>query len=247
MNKETVFKWIWEECPAKNGDKLVLLAMACFWKDGRCWVAPEMMRHKTGMTDRNIYRCLKRCEASGWIKDMKAPRRKSGQRMAKHYCFPLVTDKLSVEGSLFTDKLSESSDKLSYYKDTKNNSSSATTEEKETPRLTILDQSPNPPLSESQKKKGPAKRDGALGLHLSDADWLESLAKKPEYAHINVYAKRDKLIAWCAARGEKLTRQRLKKCLDKDAQEQVMGAPAPKPVRIVRDEFEEMKRELAAG
>ena len=82
---------------------------------------------------------------------------------------------------------------------------------------------------------------------MTDDEWLAHLAHRPEYAHLNVRAKFDAMLAWCRKKGEQPTRKRLQVWLDKDAQDQVMAPVVAAPVRIVRDEFEEMKRELAAG
>jgi GNAT superfamily N-acetyltransferase len=82
---------------------------------------------------------------------------------------------------------------------------------------------------------------------MSDDDWLDHLATLPQYRGVNVRAKFEHLLAWCSNKGETPTRQRLKVWLDKDAKQQRMAPPAPKIVKIVRDDFSELMQELAVG
>lgn len=112
-DKTPIFKWIWEQCPAKNGDKLVLLCLACFAdpeKDGECWAAPEMLEAKTGMTRRNIYRCMQRLVANGWLILGAERRVEHGRTLCRRYRIPYMSDNLS---DLSSDNLSPSSDNLS--------------------------------------------------------------------------------------------------------------------------------------
>ena len=88
-------------------------------------------------------------------------------------------------------------------------------------------------------------RESILGKGMSDDDWLDHLATLPQYAGVNVRAKFEHLLKWCVDKGETPTRQRLKVWLDKDAKQQRMAAPAPKIVKIVRDDFSELMQELA--
>ena len=114
-DKTPIFKWIWEKCPAKNGDKLILLRLACFSEaDGTCWAAPEMLEASTGMTRRNIYRCLERLAASGWLVMLGEKRVENGRMLCRRYRIAFVNDNLSVGSS---DNLSNSSDNLSFSSD----------------------------------------------------------------------------------------------------------------------------------
>jgi hypothetical protein len=111
VDKTPVFKWIWERCPAKNGDKLVLLRLACFSEaDGTCWAAPEMLEASTGMTRRNIYRCMDRLVANGWLVILGEKRVENGRMLCRRYRIAFENDNLSVDSS---DNLSFSSDNLS--------------------------------------------------------------------------------------------------------------------------------------
>jgi hypothetical protein len=111
VDKTPIFKWIWERCPAKNGDKLVLLRLACFSEaDGTCWAAPEMLEASTGMTRRNIYRCMDRLVANGWLVILGEKRVENGRMLCRRYRIAFVNDNLSVDSS---DNLSNSSDNLS--------------------------------------------------------------------------------------------------------------------------------------
>jgi hypothetical protein len=112
-DKTPIFKWIWDVCPAKNGDKLVLLCLACFAdpeKDGECWAAPEMLEAKTGMTRRNIYRCMQRLVANGWLILGAERKAEHGRTLCRRYRIPYSSDNLS---DLSSDNLSSSSDNLS--------------------------------------------------------------------------------------------------------------------------------------
>jgi hypothetical protein len=111
VDKTPIFKWIWERCPAKNGDKLVLLRLACFSEaDGTCWAAPEMLEASTGMTRRNIYRCMDRLVANGWLVILGEKRVENGRMLCRRYRIAFENDNLSVDSS---DNLSNSSDNLS--------------------------------------------------------------------------------------------------------------------------------------
>jgi hypothetical protein len=115
VDKTPIFKWIWEKCPAKNGDKLILLRLACFSEaDGTCWAAPEMLEASTGMTRRNIYRCIERLAASGWLVMLGEKRVENGRMLCRRYRIAFVNDNLSVGSS---DNLSNSSDNLSVSSD----------------------------------------------------------------------------------------------------------------------------------
>jgi hypothetical protein len=112
-DKTPIFKWIWDVCPAKNGDKLVLLCLACFAdpeRDGECWAAPEMLEAKTGMTRRNIYRCMQRLVANGWLILGAERKVEHGRTLCRRYRIPYSSDNLS---DLSSDNLSPSSDNLS--------------------------------------------------------------------------------------------------------------------------------------
>jgi hypothetical protein len=115
VDKTPIFKWIWERCPAKNGDKLVLLRLACFSEaDGTCWAAPEMLEASTGMTRRNIYRCMDRLVANSWLVILGEKRVENGRMLCRRYRIAFVNDNLSVDSS---DNLSNSSDNLSVSSD----------------------------------------------------------------------------------------------------------------------------------
>jgi len=104
-HKTPIFKWIWEKCPAKNGDKLVLLRLACFAeKDGTCWAAPEVLESSTGMTRRNIYRCMDRLVADGWLEMLGKRRAENGRMLCQRYRIAFKNDNLSLIGdNLSTD------------------------------------------------------------------------------------------------------------------------------------------------
>jgi hypothetical protein len=113
VDKTPIFKWIWDVCPAKNGDKLVLLCLACFSEeDGSLWAAPEMLESKTGMTRRNIYRCIDRLIANGWLEMTEERRVEHGRLLCRRFKIPFSSDNLSNLPSS-SDNLSVSLDNLS--------------------------------------------------------------------------------------------------------------------------------------
>ena len=240
-----LFKWIWDECPAKNGDKLLLLAIAIFC-DGRGdgWVSRGILESKTGMTPRNISRCIDHCVEQGWLEITQEPKTVGGRRLSRHYRIKFrELDKLSDFGASL-DKLSEKPDKLSPHNNTIYISSSPPRKQTAIP---FSNQSLNPPPTELREVKSAAPRESVLGKGMSDDDWLDHLAALPQYRGVNVRAKFEHLLKWCADKGETATRQRLKVWLDKDAKQQRMAPPAPKIVKIVRDDFSELMQELATA
>jgi hypothetical protein len=239
-----LFKWIWDECPAKNGDKLLLLAIAIFCDGkGDGWVSRGILEAKTGMTPRNISRCIDHCVEQGWLEITQDSKTVAGRRLSRHYRIKFrELDKLS-DSDASLDKLSEKPDKLSPHNNTIYSLPSSPKDEKTT-AIPFSNKSLNQPLLSDGKEKVPP-RESVLGKGMSDDDWLDHLAALPQYAGVNVRAKFDHLLKWCADKGETPTRQRLKVWLDKDAKQQRMAPPAPKIVKIVRDDFSELMQELA--
>jgi hypothetical protein len=241
-----LFKWIWDECPAKNGDKLLLLAIAIFCDGkGDGWVSRGILEAKTGMTPRNVSRCIDHCVEQGWLEITQDSKTVAGRRLSRHYRINFSqVDKLSdFDASL--DKLSEKVDKLSPHNNTIYSLPSSPREK--TNAIPFSNKSLNPPPTELREVKSAARRESVLGKGMSDNDWLDHLATLPQYHGVNVRAKFDHLLKWCADKGEVPTRQRLKVWLDKDAKQQRMAPPAPKIVKIVRDDFSELMQELAVG
>jgi hypothetical protein len=240
-----LFKWIWDECPAKNGDKLLLLAIAIFCDGkGDGWVSRGILEAKTGMTPRNISRCIDHCVEQGWLEITQDSKTVAGRRLSRHYRIKFrELDKLSdFDASL--DKLSEKPDKLSPHNNTIYSLPSSP-KDKKTTAIPFSNKSLNQPPTELREVKSAAPRESVLGKGMSDNDWLDHLATLPQYHGVSVRAKFDHLLKWCADKGETPTRQRLKVWLDKDAKQQRMAPPAPKIVKIVRDDFSELMQELA--
>jgi hypothetical protein len=237
-----LFKWIWDECPAKNGDKLLLLAIAIFCDGkGEGWVSRGILEAKTGMTPRNVSRCIDHCVENEWLEITQEPKTVAGRRLSRHYRIKFrEVDKLSDFGASL-DKLSEKPDKLSPHNNTIYTSPSSKRN-----AIPFSTQSPNQPSFSNEKTKVPP-RESILGKGMSDEDWLDHLATLPQYKGVNVRAKFERLLAWCAEKGDTPTRQRLKVWLDKDAKQQRMAPPTPKIVKIVRDDFSELMQELATA
>lgn len=157
VDKTPIFKWIWNVCPAKNGDKLVLLCLACFSEqDGTLWAAPEMLESKTGMTRRNIYRCIQRLISNGWLEVTKERHADHGRLMCRHYKIPFTLDNLSEDSSdnlsVSLDNLSSSLDKLYTYKEDKEY------KEPKPSAVAPAPATPSPSLPSSSPVRPPRKR-----------------------------------------------------------------------------------------
>ena len=103
-------QWVWDECPAKNGERLVLLALAVFADDnGRCFCPVEVLMAKTRMCKRNVGRAVDRCVEAGWLEVEQEARWQNGIKMARDF-------RVKMGGNLSTklgDNLSEMGGNLS--------------------------------------------------------------------------------------------------------------------------------------
>ena len=103
-------QWVWDECPARNGDRLVLLALAVFADDhGRCFCPAEVLMAKTRMCKRNVGRAVERCVEAGWLEIEQEARWENGSKLARNFRIKLG-DNLSKE---LGDNLSEMGDNSS--------------------------------------------------------------------------------------------------------------------------------------
>jgi len=198
-----VFKWVWDECPAKNGDKLILLAIALFCNaKGDGWVAPEMLQAKTGMTRRNIARCIDKCVAKGWLEITQEQTVINGRRFARHYRIPVKSDNLSDVGQFVqdSDNLSKKSDNLSPHNNTIITSLTGTLAPVASqPSLP----SSSAPLNSAPKKRKPRKAapHPTLRPDLDDQAWFRHLSTLPEYAHVKIAEEYGRCRTWCRNKG----------------------------------------------
>ena len=103
-------QWVWDECPAKNGDRLVLLALAVFADNsGRCFCPAEVLMAKTRMCKRNVGRAVERCVEAGWLEIEQEARWERGSKLARNFRIKLG-DNLSDQ---LGDNLSEMGGNLS--------------------------------------------------------------------------------------------------------------------------------------
>jgi len=236
--------WAFDHSEAKGTTFAVLLAMADWaGQDHKLYASYRRLAKKARVSVSTVRRALRELEELGEVRQVApgdfgtASDRQSASDwvLAKIPCvqadhvFRVNTSCVQAEHSTILN-------------DKENTSSTGAN----APELKIVKQSLNQPLSETTGKKSGANRKGILGKGMTDEEWLVSMSRRPEYARMDVRAKYSAMVAWCRKRGEVPTRGRLKVWLDKDAQDQVMEVPVAAPVRVVRDEFEEMKRELAA-
>ena len=242
--------WVWSDSKSEGADRLVLLALADFADEtGRCFGSWGTMQRKTRLSKSTIARSLKRLEESGELKLIEASRIVNGRNFASVWQLPVQASDEQGGGVRMTPGGGVTMTPGWCHDDTpteKNYSftSSSEAKEKKTTAIPFSNKSLNQPLLSNGKEKVPP-RETVLGKGMSDDDWLDHLATLPQYRGVNVRAKFDHLLKWCADKGETPTRQRLKVWLDKDAKQQRMAPPAPKIVKIVRDDFSELMQELA--
>ena len=237
--------WAFDHSEAKSTTFAVLLAMADWaGQDHKLYASYRRLARKARVSVSTVRRALRELEVLGEVKQV-APG-DFGTASDRQSASDWVLAKIPCVQAdhVFRVNTSCVQGEHSTILNVKENKSSMGAN---APKLEIVNQSLNQPLSETTVKKGGAKRDNILGKGMTDEEWITHLSRRPEYARLNVRAKFSAMLAWCQKRNEQPTRKRLQVWLDKDAQDQVMVPVAPAPVRIVRDEFEEMKRELAAG
>ncbi len=246
--------WTWNHSQAKGPAFAVLLAMADWAMDGdKCFASYRRLAAKARVSVSTVRRALRELEELGEIKQV-APGdfgTKAERKHASDWVLPKVScvhsDHVVRENTchVFTENTScvqrEHSTIVNY------SIPSSSSKEKKTTAIPFSNKSLNPPPTELREVKSAAPRESVLGKGMSDDDWLDHLATLPQYRGVNVRAKFEHLLKWCADKGETATRQRLKVWLDKDAKQQRMAPPAPKIVKIVRDDFSELMQELAVG
>jgi hypothetical protein len=236
--------WVWEDSQSTGSARLVLLALADWANEkGICFGSYRGLAKKTRLSVATVTRSLRELEEAGEVKQLEPGN--FGPMAAR----PLASDWLlpKVDRAQSEHVLNLSTDRAQFEHTTILNNiypSSSKEEEKKTTAIPFSNKSLNQPLLSNGKEKVPP-RESVLGKGMSDEDWLDHLATLPQYRGVNVRAKFDHLLKWCADKGETPTRQRLKVWLDKDAKQQRMAPPAPKIVKIVRDDFSELMQELA--
>ena len=235
--------WVWEESQSTGSARLVLLALADWANEkGVCFGSYRGLAKKTRLSVATVTRSLRELEDIGEVKQLEPGT--FGATTSR----PLASDWLlpKVDRAQSEHVLNLSTDRAQFEHSTILNnipSLSSKEEKKKTTAIPFSTQSLATPSSNGKTKVPP--RESILGKGMSDDDWLDHLATLPQYAGVNVRAKFEHLLKWCADKGETPTRQRLKVWLDKDAKQQRMAPPAPKIVKIVRDDFSELMQELA--
>jgi GNAT superfamily N-acetyltransferase len=239
--------WVWEESQSTGSARLVLLALADWANEkGICFGSYRGLAKKTRLSVATVTRSLRELEAAGEVKQLEPggfgtadPR-----KPASDWLLPKVACAQSEHVLNLSTSCAQSE-----HTTILNNiyPSSSKEEKKKTNAIPFSNQSLNPPPTELREVKSAAPRESVLGKGMSDDDWLDHLATLPQYRGVNVRAKFEHLLKWCADKGETATRQRLKVWLDKDAKQQRMAPPAPKIVKIVRDDFSELMQELATA
>jgi len=239
--------WVWEESQSTGSARLVLLALADWANEkGVCFGSYRGLAKKTRLSVATVTRSLRELEAAGEVKQLEPggfgtadPR-----KPASDWLLP----KVACAQSEHVLNLSTSCAQFEHSTILNNTSpSSSKKEKKKTNAIPFSNNSLNQPQTELRKSKSSAPRESVLGKGMSDDEWLNHLATLPQYRGVNVRTKFEHLLKWCADKGETPTRQRLKVWLDKDAKQQRMAPPAPKIVKILRDDFSELMQELATA
>lgn len=233
--------WAFDHSEAKGTTFAVLLAMADWaGQDHKLYASYRRLARKARVSVSTVRRALRELEALGEVKQVApgdfgtASDRQSASDwvLAKVPCvqadhvFRVNTSCVQGEHSTILNVKEKISSSLGA----------------NAPKLTVVKQIPSTSSSPTEKKIA-AKRENILGKGMTDEEWLTHLSRRPEYARLNVRAKFDSMVAWCAKRGEQPTRKRLQVWLDKDAQDQVMAPVATPAPKVVYNEFEAMKRE----
>jgi len=235
--------WVWEESQSTGSARLVLLALADWANEkGVCFGSYRGLAKKTRLSVATVTRSLRELEDIGEVKQLEpgtfGPM--ASRPLASDWLLPKVHCAQS-EHVLNLSTVCAQSEHSTILNNIPSHSSKE--EKKKTTAIPFSTQSLATPSSNGKTKMPP--RESILGKGMSDDDWLDHLATLPQYAGVNVRAKFERLLAWCAEKGDTPTRQRLKNWLDKDAKQQRMAAPAPKIVKIVRDDFSQLMQELA--
>jgi GNAT superfamily N-acetyltransferase len=239
--------WVWEESQSTGSARLVLLALADWANEkGICYGSYRGLAKKTRLSVATVTRSLRELEAAGEVKQLEPGTfgATTSRPLASDWLLPKVHCAQSEHVLNLSTVCAQSE-----HSTILNNiyPSSSKEEKKKTTAIPFSNKSLNPPQTELREVKSAARRESVLGKGMSDNDWLDHLATLPQYRGVNVRAKFDHLLKWCADKGETPTRQRLKVWLDKDAKQQRMAPPAPKIVKIVRDDFSELMQELATA
>ena len=236
--------WAWEESQSTGSARLVLLALADWANEkGICFGSYRGLAKKTRLSVATVTRSLRELEEAGEVKQLEpgsfGPM--TSRPLASDWLLPKVACAQSEHVLNLSTVCAQSE-----HSTILNNiyPSSSKEEKKKTNAIPFSNQIPSNLNGTNGKTKVPP-RESILGKGMSDDDWLDHLATLPQYAGVNVRAKFEHLLKWCADKGETATRQRLKVWLDKDAKQQRMAPPAPKIVKIVRDDFSELMQELA--
>lgn len=235
--------WVWEESQSTGSARLVLLALADWANEkGVCFGSYRGLAKKTRLSVATVTRSLRELEDIGEVKQLEPGTfgATASRPLASDWLLPKVHCAQSEHVLNLSTVCAQSE-----HSTILNNipSSSSKEEKKKTNAIPFSTQSLATPSSNGKTKVPP--RESVLGKGMSDEDWLDHLATLPQYAGVNVRAKFERLLSWCAEKGDTPTRQRLKNWLDKDAKQQRMAPPAPKIVKIVRDDFSELMQELA--
>ena len=243
--------WAWNHSEAKGPTFAVMLAMADWAMDeDKCFASYRRLAAKARVSVSTVRRALRELEELGEVRQL-APGDFGTHAERKHasdWVLPKVScvhsDHVVRENTCHVFTENTSCVQREHSTIINNIPSSSSHTEKKTNAIPFSNQIPSNPNGTNGKTKVPP-RESILGKGMSDDDWLDHLATLPQYRGVNVRAKFEHLLKWCADKGETATRQRLKVWLDKDAKQQRMAPPAPKIVKIVRDDFSELMQELA--
>ena len=63
-----IMSMIWDDGPAKQSERFVLLALAYYANDqGECWPSIAGIARKTCLTERGVQKILRRLSDDGWL------------------------------------------------------------------------------------------------------------------------------------------------------------------------------------
>jgi len=204
-------RWAVHRCPAKNGNKLLLLCLAEFVSAGsdECWADENTLADMCSMSVRQVRRCVQLCVKDGFLEIVRESRWQDGRRRSRDFrlklpdIFVRVTGHLCRRKETSTEKHGQKCPPI-YIKNKYTTNSEQQTGADKPPQLAVVKESNSLP-SEIGKRTLVRKREDVLGRGLTDEEWMTRLAA--QYSHINIPRLFDRCVVWCREKGKDASRR----------------------------------------
>ena len=223
--------WVWESSESTGSDRLVLLALADFCNESaECYASYGKLIEKTRLGRMTVHRSLKRLQEIGELHMVAQGDVGTGSRQASTWRLPKIhkyqSDTCKASTSINLIPVKYQSDTTTIHNNT-STIGTAPTAPPQPPELTLVKESNSPP-SGIEKPKPKRKREGPLGVGLSDDEWLTVLAAK--YTHINIPALFDRCLGWCREKGKVASRRQFMAFVRNAKEDRPMQVSKPQPV-----------------